>query len=252
MHSFSADRPIPIIRRDSSGADQLCRRILRYAGTAACLSDDAGLARHRAASRFGSNCRRHHHGARRQGGWSLADRSAPGLCRQPASICTTKQRLTRYSRHPAGGRKDVFRWSGADGRPVAELEIYRPGDEVNQVGSAPDIAAGWTRRPARARSGRRRRQQVRPGDAASPAGGAEAAVPALASSSISMNRNSDLRLVLPGRRLAGPARRDRLHAQPADPADRRKRPETGGIVRPRRTQAQRLRGSAPPALRRIG
>jgi hypothetical protein len=39
-------------------------------------------------------------------------------------------------RHPEGGRKDVFRWSGTGGTPVAELEIYRPGEEIDQVGSA--------------------------------------------------------------------------------------------------------------------
>ena len=45
-------------------------------------------------------------------------------------------------RHPEGGRKDVFRWSGADEKPVAELEIYRPGGEFNQAGLAiAEIAA---------------------------------------------------------------------------------------------------------------
>ena len=37
-------------------------------------------------------------------------------------------------RHPEGGRKDVFRWSGADEKPVAELEIYRPGGESTRPG----------------------------------------------------------------------------------------------------------------------
>ena len=30
----------------------------------------------------------------------------------------------------------MFRWSGAGGTPVAELEIYRPGGEIDQAGSA--------------------------------------------------------------------------------------------------------------------
>ncbi len=30
----------------------------------------------------------------------------------------------------------MFRWSGIGGTPVAELEIYRPGEEIDQVGSA--------------------------------------------------------------------------------------------------------------------
>ena len=34
-------------------------------------------------------------------------------------------------RHPAGGRKDVFGWGPPDEKPVAELEIYRPGGEFD-------------------------------------------------------------------------------------------------------------------------
>ena len=30
----------------------------------------------------------------------------------------------------------MFHWSGTGGTPVAELEIYRPGEEIDQVGSA--------------------------------------------------------------------------------------------------------------------
>ncbi|MFG3597000.1 hypothetical protein [Bradyrhizobium sp. RDI18] len=30
----------------------------------------------------------------------------------------------------------MFRWSGLGGAPAAELEIYRPGEEIDQVGSA--------------------------------------------------------------------------------------------------------------------
>ncbi len=36
-------------------------------------------------------------------------------------------------RHPEGGRKDVFRWTTQGEKPVAELEIYRPGGEFNQT-----------------------------------------------------------------------------------------------------------------------
>jgi hypothetical protein len=43
-------------------------------------------------------------------------------------------------RHPGGGRKDIFRWTARDGKhdakPVAELEIYRPGAEFDRSGPA--------------------------------------------------------------------------------------------------------------------
>jgi hypothetical protein len=32
-------------------------------------------------------------------------------------------------RHPEGGRKDVFRWAALGEKPIAQLEIYRPGGE---------------------------------------------------------------------------------------------------------------------------
>ena len=41
-------------------------------------------------------------------------------------------------RNPGGGRKDVFRWAAPGERPIAELEIYRPGGELSQSG--PPIA----------------------------------------------------------------------------------------------------------------
>jgi hypothetical protein len=45
-------------------------------------------------------------------------------------------------RHPEGGRKDVFRWSAQGEKPVAELELYRPGGESGQSGPAiAEIAA---------------------------------------------------------------------------------------------------------------
>jgi hypothetical protein len=44
-------------------------------------------------------------------------------------------------RHPEGGRKDVFHWAQGE-KPVAELEIYRPGGESGQSGPAiAEIAA---------------------------------------------------------------------------------------------------------------
>ncbi|MHC2330796.1 hypothetical protein [Bradyrhizobium sp. USDA 4454] len=62
-------------------------------------------------------------------GWSTAGRTAPGFA---ISKLDPREKTATYEiyRHPEGGRKDVFRWTDADGTPAAELEIYRPGGEV--------------------------------------------------------------------------------------------------------------------------
>jgi hypothetical protein len=44
-----------------------------------------------------------------------------------------KTRSYHVLRHAEGGRRDILRWSGADGRPIAELEIYRPGGEIESA-----------------------------------------------------------------------------------------------------------------------
>ncbi|MGY3441728.1 MULTISPECIES: hypothetical protein [unclassified Bradyrhizobium] len=62
-------------------------------------------------------------------GWSMAARTAPGFA---VSKLDPRDKTATYEiyRHPEGGRKDVFRWTDADGAPAAELEIYRPGGEA--------------------------------------------------------------------------------------------------------------------------
>jgi hypothetical protein len=67
--------------------------------------------------------------------WSQAGRMAPAFA-VSQFIFLGKIETYEVFRHPGGGRKDVFRWSGLGGTPVAELEIYRPGEEIDQVGSA--------------------------------------------------------------------------------------------------------------------
>ena len=67
--------------------------------------------------------------------WSEASRTAPAFAVSQL-IFPGKTETYEILRHPEGGRKDVFRWSGIGGTPVAELEIYRPGEEADQVGSA--------------------------------------------------------------------------------------------------------------------
>ncbi|MBR1207723.1 MULTISPECIES: hypothetical protein [unclassified Bradyrhizobium] len=62
-------------------------------------------------------------------GWGLAVRSAPAFA---ISKLDPRDKTETYEilRHPEGGRKDVFRWTDANGAPAAELEIYRPGGEA--------------------------------------------------------------------------------------------------------------------------
>jgi hypothetical protein len=70
-----------------------------------------------------------------KGASSLADRSSRAFA---VSQFDLHEKTETYDifRHPAGGRKDLFHWSGADKKPVAELEIYRPGGELDRSGPA--------------------------------------------------------------------------------------------------------------------
>jgi hypothetical protein len=70
--------------------------------------------------------------------WSLADRSSRAFA---VSHFDPLDKTEAYEifRHPQGGRRDVFHWTGADKKPVAELEIYRAGGELSHAG--PAIAA---------------------------------------------------------------------------------------------------------------
>jgi hypothetical protein len=76
-----------------------------------------------------------------KGIWSLADRSSRAFTVSQFNL-HDKTETYEIFRHPQGGRRDVFQWSGADKKPVAELEIYRPGGELNHEGPAiAEIAA---------------------------------------------------------------------------------------------------------------
>jgi hypothetical protein len=86
-------------------------------------------------------------------GWSVATRSYPAFA---VSQFDLPEKTETYDifRHPEGGRKDVFRWAAQGERPIAELEIYRPGGEFSQSGPAsaeiaarmdPKAGANWRR-----------------------------------------------------------------------------------------------------------
>ena len=147
MRSFWADPRQPLLSDpNSSGADQLCRRMLRHAGASDCLCGDAGAACHRRHPSLGpiaGGRRRASPPPRRAGAWPAA--------RYPAFAVSQfdlpeKTETYEIFRHPEGGRKDVFRWSRRQGeKPVAELEIYRPGGEFSQSGPPPPTSPReWT------------------------------------------------------------------------------------------------------------
>jgi hypothetical protein len=73
--------------------------------------------------------------------WSVATRSYPAFAVSQFDL-PGKTETYDIFRHPAGGRKDVFRWSAPGEKPVAELELYRPGSESGPSGPAiAEIAA---------------------------------------------------------------------------------------------------------------
>jgi hypothetical protein len=76
-----------------------------------------------------------------QPGFTLALRSRPVFA---VSSLDPPEKSESYEifRHPDGGRKDVFHWSSPGEKPVAELEIYRPGGEFDPIEPrAADLAA---------------------------------------------------------------------------------------------------------------
>jgi hypothetical protein len=76
-----------------------------------------------------------------QPGFTLATRSRPAFA---VSSLDPPEKSESYEifRHPGGGRKDIFHWGPPGEKPVAELEIYRPGGEFDpSEPPAADLAA---------------------------------------------------------------------------------------------------------------
>jgi hypothetical protein len=71
-------------------------------------------------------------------GWAVADRSHPAFAVTSLDLFEKSASYT-ILRHPAGGRKDIFRWTGEADRPLGELELYRLGGEFDR--STPPRAA---------------------------------------------------------------------------------------------------------------
>jgi len=69
-----------------------------------------------------------HAEASAQPNWTIATRSIPAFASNQYDLIY-KSKTYQIFRHPEGGRKDVLRWNAENGRPVAGVEIYRPGGE---------------------------------------------------------------------------------------------------------------------------
>lgn len=66
-------------------------------------------------------------------GWSLAARSYPAFAVTQFDK-SLKTEAYDIFRHPDGGRKDIMRWAPGPGeKPEAELELYRPGAQIEKA-----------------------------------------------------------------------------------------------------------------------
>lgn len=82
-------------------------------------------------------------------GWTPASRPHPAFAISKLDL-TDRTDAYEILRHPDGGRKDILRWAAtAQEAPTAEIEIYRPGGELDAF-AAPeaDIAARMTHQSA--------------------------------------------------------------------------------------------------------
>ena len=79
-------------------------------------------------------------------GWTPASRPHPAFAISKLDL-TDRTDAYEILRHPEGGRKDILRWATtAHEAPTAEIEIYRPGSELDAF-TAPDadVAARMAR-----------------------------------------------------------------------------------------------------------
>lgn len=118
----------------TSFADEICATIARlfaYVGTLALI---AILAVH-----FWDQLPRFAGDAAAKPSWSVADHSYPAF----ALGADHGDKSVTYTilRHPSGGRKDILSWLGPGEQAIAELEIYRLGDEAASASPPPEDLA---------------------------------------------------------------------------------------------------------------
>jgi hypothetical protein len=81
--------------------------------------------------------------------WTPASRPHPAFAISKLDL-TDRTDAYEILRHPEGGRKDILRWAAtAHEAPTAEIEIYRPGGELDAFAAADaDVAARMARQSA--------------------------------------------------------------------------------------------------------
>jgi hypothetical protein len=72
--------------------------------------------------------------------WTSAERPHPAFAVSQFNL-PDKTETYEILRHPGGGRKEIFRWAVQGQKPIAELEIYRPGSETGRSGPVAELAA---------------------------------------------------------------------------------------------------------------
>jgi hypothetical protein len=137
MPSFWSDRTSPSYSYDAqpaltSFADEVCAtvaRIFAYVGTLALFGIlGVHLWIQYDATKAAQPATRPGWAMGRTAGWHVSDRSHPAFAVNQVDQPDISASYT-ILRHPEGGRKDILRWTDAGKKPVAELEIYRPGGE---------------------------------------------------------------------------------------------------------------------------
>jgi hypothetical protein len=116
----------------------VCVRLMAYAcgvGALAVIAADlvSGAAIDAVASSVPS---------RNRDAWIAAVRPQPAFA-APVADFASQSESYEILRHPAGGRKDILRWSAAlTETPLSQIELYRPGAELTAFGPvASEIAA---------------------------------------------------------------------------------------------------------------
>jgi hypothetical protein len=69
-------------------------------------------------------------------GWGPATRPKQGFAVSQFDSSAKTEIYSMLRHAEGGGRKDILRWLGADEKPLAELELYRPGNETSGDGLA--------------------------------------------------------------------------------------------------------------------
>jgi hypothetical protein len=127
-HSASAGRIQPALTSFADEISATVARLFAYLGTLALIAMLAVHGWDQLQIMFSE-------GALPGASWSEGTRSHRAFALSQLDPSEKSETYT-IRRHPLGGRKDILRWSGTDGKALAELEIYRLGGEFEETPAA--------------------------------------------------------------------------------------------------------------------